>query len=563
MSLTVTIPGAVLAEVGATAPATLVLELGVPGPTGAAGAAGAAGATGAGVAAGGSSGQALIKDGNQDFVTTWAYMLPLSGGAMTNDSSITIQDTIANNSELAALGLKVQLTADNAQGTTVEFDGLDTYDGSGHMMVKPTGLTFPNASVQSTAFLGYASPAFTGNPTAPTASPGDNDTTIATTAFVTTADNLKANLASPTFTGTVTIPSGASITGFAPLASPTFTGTPLSTTASVSTNTTQIATTAFVLGQVGTATPIVNGTAAVGTSLLYAREDHVHGTDTTRAALASPTFSGSPSLPTGSIGVTQSPGNNTTALATTAFVTAAVPAFATNAQAQTGSSTTLGMSPASSSYAKSSPSYFRLSAMTAQSSTSGVGAAGQITVNGYNSRCPTTALGYGILSWIHTFHSRGASANVAMPFPWGKRFVAQFRYHARTLGTDANTVNRVNFGKPSGATTGDLALRGVGIKQVANGVLQLMVHNGTTLTAVSSTFTPSTTVSTDIRIESDGSGNVTLYSNDVSIATTSAGPNSSGSSANYYITIESENLALITGTSNGQYVSEITAEFAI
>ena len=36
-----------------------------------------------------------------------------------------------------------------------------------------------------------------------------------------------ATLASPTFTGTVTIPAGASISGFAPLASPTFTGTPI------------------------------------------------------------------------------------------------------------------------------------------------------------------------------------------------------------------------------------------------------------------------------------------------------------------------------------------------
>lgn len=35
----------------------------------------------------------------------------------------------------------------------------------------------------------------------------------------------KAPIESPTFTGTVTIPSGASIAGFAPLASPTFTGT--------------------------------------------------------------------------------------------------------------------------------------------------------------------------------------------------------------------------------------------------------------------------------------------------------------------------------------------------
>lgn len=33
-----------------------------------------------------------------------------------------------------------------------------------------------------------------------------------------------------------------------------------------------------------TATPIVDGTAAVGSSLKYAREDHVHPTDTTRAA---------------------------------------------------------------------------------------------------------------------------------------------------------------------------------------------------------------------------------------------------------------------------------------
>jgi hypothetical protein len=40
-----------------------------------------------------------------------------------------------------------------------------------------------------------------------------------------TASSTYAPIANPTFTGTVTIPSGASISGFAPLASPTFTGT--------------------------------------------------------------------------------------------------------------------------------------------------------------------------------------------------------------------------------------------------------------------------------------------------------------------------------------------------
>ena len=45
------------------------------------------------------------------------------------------------------------------------------------------------------------------------------------TSAIQTQLDAKAPIESPTFTGTVTIPSGASITGFAPLASPTFTGT--------------------------------------------------------------------------------------------------------------------------------------------------------------------------------------------------------------------------------------------------------------------------------------------------------------------------------------------------
>lgn len=58
------------------------------------------------------------------------------------------------------------------------------------------------------------SPTFIGNPTAPTPSSSDNDTSIATTAFVkaqsylttTTAASTYAPIASPTFTGTATIP---------------------------------------------------------------------------------------------------------------------------------------------------------------------------------------------------------------------------------------------------------------------------------------------------------------------------------------------------------------------
>ena len=68
----------------------------------------------------------------------------------------------------------------------------------------------------------------------------------------------------------------------------------------------------------------------------------------TKADLASPTFTGTPTLPTGTIATTQSAGNSTTALATTAFVQAAlatmypVGSIYTNASVSTNPATLLG-----------------------------------------------------------------------------------------------------------------------------------------------------------------------------------------------------------------------------
>jgi hypothetical protein len=68
------------------------------------------------------------------------------------------------------------------------------------------------------------------------------------------------------------------------IASPTFTGVPAAPTAAANTNSTQLATTAFVLGQAGVASPLMDAASAVvGTSLRYAREDHVHPVDSSRA----------------------------------------------------------------------------------------------------------------------------------------------------------------------------------------------------------------------------------------------------------------------------------------
>ncbi len=95
----------------------------------------------------------------------------------------------------------------------------------------------------------------------------------------------------------------------APLVSPVFTGEPTAPTATADQNDTQLATTAFVVGQAASATPVANGTAAAGTSLKYARADHVHPTDTTLAPKASPTFTGTVTV--GASGIAFSDGTQT------------------------------------------------------------------------------------------------------------------------------------------------------------------------------------------------------------------------------------------------------------
>ena len=70
----------------------------------------------------------------------------------------------------------------------------------------------------------------------------------------------------------------------------------------------------------GNALKIVKGTE------INTEFDNIQTAIATKADLTSPTFTGTPSLPTGTTGVTQSFGNSTTSLATTAFVQAALAA---------------------------------------------------------------------------------------------------------------------------------------------------------------------------------------------------------------------------------------------
>jgi hypothetical protein len=82
---------------------------------------------------------------------------------------------------------------------------------------------------------------------------------------------------------------GGTLTGNLTVNGTTALGTATATTPISTDNSTNIATTAFVKATAGPSSslPIMDGTAAIGSSALFARGDHVHPTDTSRAAQAS------------------------------------------------------------------------------------------------------------------------------------------------------------------------------------------------------------------------------------------------------------------------------------
>lgn len=142
---------------------------------------------------------------------------------------------------------------------------------------------------------------------------------------------------------------------YAPKFSPIFYGVPSALLPiPANDNSNRLATTAYYINQAGTSTPLMAGTAAVGTSYLFARQDHkhptdtsnfsatvplmagtaavgtattysrsdhIHPTDTSRAPLNSPSFTGVPLVPTAALGT------NTTQAASTAFVKATIDAI--------------------------------------------------------------------------------------------------------------------------------------------------------------------------------------------------------------------------------------------
>ena len=271
---------------------------------------------------------AIVADGT---VNTTATDLALVGRALTdygayeNENYVFLLENFADSTAplqpiLGQLWYNSSTDVISSYSTSNTFVALASQDYVQAQKISPafTGVpTAPTASagtsntqIATTAFVSQ-SPQFTGVPIAPTAAAGTATTQLATTAFVTV---------SPQFTGVPIAPTAAQGTATTQLAttafvtvSPQFTGVPIAPTAAYSANTTQVATTAFVQGE--KFSPNFSGTPTANSASYNDNSTRIATTAFVQGEKVSPVFTGVPTAPTAGIVVSN------TQIATTRYVT--------------------------------------------------------------------------------------------------------------------------------------------------------------------------------------------------------------------------------------------------
>jgi len=169
-----------------------------------------------------------------------------------------------------------------------------------------------NAAIALRATI--ASPALTGDPTAPTQNMGNRSTRIATTAYVMTQDDLRRGYVDTVIASNVATLQLAISSAVGPLAqtnSPNFTGTPNTQTPTIGDYSTRLATTAYVMNQDAIRRVYVDTNITSNISTLNTA---VNNNLALKAPMLNPSFAGTATAPN------PTPGDSSTQIATTSFV---------------------------------------------------------------------------------------------------------------------------------------------------------------------------------------------------------------------------------------------------
>jgi hypothetical protein len=589
------------------------MALGVPGPTGATG---ATGANGQGVAAGGTTGQALVKSSNADYATTWATITSGGGtwGSITGTLSSQTDLQNALNAKLSTsaaastyqtqAGMSAFLSTSAAASTYIPFTSSGTnsisrttkapnedetgiftvggYENPGVSLgafvkltnligageisfvadeVDGTFLKFSDASKQYTAFPpsgGTTSQYIRGNGSLATfPAVGDRYLTTSTTSLSigngTKTLTIGTGL-SYTTQQDVTIAYDASNHMHATVTSyNSGTGVMVADVHKHSGSGTFAAWTINVGGVVGGLyLAVSNNLSELTATASTARTNLGLGTMSTEPASA---YLSTASAVANYLTISNAASTYLTqSSASSTYIAQA--SFATSTQAQAGTSTTTVISPSTLLDAKVFAGYKPLSLVyTWTSAVSGSGATTTANGQSKNVFAPTSATGSAIVYIFNYASSRGQQSASGADFT--KRTTIGGRFIKTTTTADANSVFRFLLGKaiPSPAA-GDLASRGIGFRQVSNGALELQVHNGTTLYNVTSSFTPTANQSYDVVIVADA-GTATMFVNGSSVATSANAPTALLGTNTGILEVETQNTSTLSGSAMNYACSDM------
>jgi hypothetical protein len=481
-------------------------------------------------------------------------------------------------------------------GFLLDSSGLRFKDASGGQ--KPnsirydlSSITFGDNSTQTIAFPGFNNAALTGNSTAVTPAFGDNDTSIATTAFVqagllggtANARNLEVYVRNQSGAsipaGSIVYISGA--TGNRPLITLSQANNDANSAQTMGFTKTTIANNAFgyvivrgevenldtsaltegdqlylsptVAGAYTTTKPVapqhmvyvgivIRSHPTLGTILVAVQNGYELGEihDVALGTLVNNDLL----VYESSTDLWKNKSFATLGLATTAFVTASNPdasttvkghvELATDVEARTSTNTTTTLTPSSAIWQRMSSAFLEMTRANfgyAAVGTMGTfisGAVGSRMVLGTAGACSGRLRVFGASQVDQTASMMSTIFNY---INFSKPIYCSGRAWPESTITDPNVTAAWYFGKSEANGAGDLNRKGFGWEIIGDATtryLTLVVHDGTTLTKVTSSHVVISGVAGAVIFEwdvvSDGAGNVTLYVNGASVATTALGP---------------------------------------